>query len=157
MKKLNDGYIYLSHEDIYDYIKNRPPMLMIEDIYVKPGEMAYSERVLQEDEWYFACHFPGNPMMPGVLQLESMFNSAALSIKVIDGNKDKTTNISKISSVQYKRHIRPGDKMKVIVKVNKFRRGVGFMHGEILVDGSLCCESDFVLVLLDDLVEIGGK
>lgn len=153
MKDLT-GYIHLNTDGVFEHIKNRPPFLMINEAYVKPGEIGYSEKYLSEDEWYFSCHFPGNPMMPGALQLESMFNLGALIIKIIDGNKEKTTNISKIERVQYKRHIRPKDTIKVIVKVSKFRRGLAFMHGEVTVEEDLCCEADFVLVVLDEVLEV---
>lgn len=154
LRQTNDGYIFFDKNDILEYVKNRPPLLMIDEAYVKPGEEVYSEKTLTEDEWYFPCHFPGNPMMPGVLQLESMFNSAALIIKSIDGNKDKTTNISHISNVNYKKHIRPGERIRIAVKVNRFRRGLGFMHGEITVNEEICCEADFILVVLDDVMRV---
>ena len=154
MKKTTSGFWHMEQEDVLKCIKNRPPLLMIRDAYVKPGKCIYSERTVTEDEWFFPCHFPGDPMMPGVLQLESMFNLAALAVKVLDGNRDKTTNISKITNVQFKRHIRPGDTIKITVAVNKFRRGLGFMHGEISCRDELCCEADFLLVVLDDVLDV---
>lgn len=152
LKAMGDGFLHFSRADILEYIKNRPPLLMIDEAYVKPGEMVYSEKLLTSEEWFFACHFPGNPMMPGVLQLETMFNSSALLIKVMDGNRDKTTNISRISNVHYRKQIKPGDRIKVVVRMNKFRRGLGFMNGKITVDNKICCEAEFVLVVLDDVV-----
>ena len=154
MEKLDNELLYLSQQDIFEYLKNRPPLLMIEDAYVKPGEYAYSERVLDEDEWFFKCHFPGDPMMPGVLQLESMFNTAALPIKVLDGNKEKTTNISDVKNVRYRRHIRPGDKIRIEVKLNKHRRGLAFMEGRITSENEMCCEAEFVLVTLDEVLGV---
>ena len=156
MREAKNGYLYMDREDVLAYVKNRPPILMVEDAYVKPGECIYSDRVLKEDEWFFACHFPGNPMMPGVLMLESMFNLSALAIKTLDGNKDKTSNISRITNVQFKRHILPNETMRITVDVERFKRGLGTMHGEIRVDDEVCCEADFVLVVLDDVITVGG-
>ena len=147
-------FIYLDHEAVLKYIRNRHPLLMVEDAYVVPGKQAYSERNLDEHEWFFECHFPGNPMVPGVLQLESMFNLAALAIKTLDGNKEKTTNISKVDNVHFKKHIRPGENIRVVVNVDKFRRGLGFMHGIITSANELCCEASFVLVVLDDVIDV---
>ncbi len=150
----DEGYYYLPKEEIYKYIKNREPLLMITDAYVKPGVSAFGERVLNEDEWFFACHFPGNPMMPGVLQLESIFNTSALPIKMLEGNSDKTTNISTVKNVKFSKHIRPGEKIRIEVCVEKYRRGLAFMNGRITSDGELCCEAEFILVVLDDLVSM---
>lgn len=154
MDRQKDGIVHLSYDDILTYIKNRPPMLMIEDAYVKPGEFAYSEKVLKEKEWYFECHFPGNPMMPGVLQLESIFNTAALTIKMLEGNQNKTTNVVNIKNVHYRKHIRPGEAIKIEVKVNKFRRGLAFMEGKIKSGNEICCEAEFILVVLDDIPDV---
>lgn len=151
---MENEIIYLSREGVYEYIKNRPPILMIEDAYVKPGEFAYSEKRLSEEEWYFACHFPGNPMMPGVLQLESMFNVAALPIKLLDGNKEKTTNISSIKNVSFRKHILPGQMIRIDASVRKFHRGVALMEGKITSEEEVCCDAEFVLVVLDDVVNV---
>lgn len=154
MDKLRDGIIYLAYDDVLTYIKNRPPLLMIDSAYVKPGELAYSEKILKENEWYFDCHFPGNPMMPGVLQLESMFNVAALPIKMLEGNQNKTTNISNVKNVHYRRHICPRETIRIDVNVNKFRRGLAFMEGKITSGDEICCEAEFVLVVLDDILNV---
>ena len=150
----DEEYEYLSCEELPEYIKNRPPLLMIKDAYVKPGKEAYSERTLEADEWFFECHFPGNPMVPGVLQLESMFNTAALPIKILEGNKDKTTNISRVKDVQFLRHILPGEKIRIETRIDRYRRGVASVAGRILVDDTVCCAADFVLVVLDDILEV---
>ena len=79
MNRMTDGSLKLEYEDILHYLKNRPPLLMIDSAVVKPGCSAFSNNYLRQDDWYFPCHFPGNPMMPGVLQLESVFQTAALA------------------------------------------------------------------------------
>lgn len=152
MRILENGFVYLNEKDVFEYIKNRPPLLMINEAYVKPGEMAYTDRMLNDDEWFFACHFPGNPMMPGVLQLETIFNTAALPIKMLDGNKDKTTNISSVNNVHFRKHILPGESIRIEVQVRKIRRGLAFMDGRIVSGNDLCCEAEFVLVVLDDIL-----
>jgi 3-hydroxyacyl-[acyl-carrier-protein] dehydratase len=154
MKKIDENKYYLDTDDIYTYLKNRPPMLMIDDVYVEPGVRAYTSKVLGEDEWYFQCHFPGNPMMPGVLQLESLFNTAAMPIKLLDGYRDKTTNVVQINGVKYKRHILPSDKINICTEILKFRRGIANVKGTIQAAGEMCCEAEFVLVVLDDIVQV---
>ena len=155
MRELEDGSFHLILDDIFACLKNRPPLLMIEEAYVRPGVSSCSERLLREDDWFFACHFPGDPMMPGVLQLESLFNTAALAIKLLPGFREKTTNVSRITSVQYRRHLRPGDRIRVETAIGRFRRGVASVHGTITCGEELCCDAEFVLVVLDDLLPVG--
>lgn len=157
MKRINDNEIQLDLKDIYFYLKNRPPFLMIGEAVVQPGVSSLSQKYLSESEWYFPCHFPGNPMMPGVLQLETIFQTAAMAIKVLEGYHDKTTNIAQVSSVKYKNHIRPGDTILVSTEVIRFRHGIASMIGKISVEDKVCAEAEFVLVVLDDIPNIGEK
>ena len=154
MKKIDEKTFYLDREDIFLHLKNRPPLLMIDHVYVEPGERAYTTQKLDASAWYFECHFPGKPMMPGVLQLESIFNTAAMPIKLLDGYKDKTTNIVQVKDVKYKRHILPGDEIDICAQVLKFRRGLANMKGTVSVRDDICCEAEFVLVVLDDVPKI---
>lgn len=158
MKKVDEKTYYLDQQDIYEFLKNRPPILMIDEVYVQPGVTAYTSKTWDEGVWFFACHFPGNPMMPGVLQLESLFNTAAMPIKLLEGNRHKTTNVAQISSAKFKRHILPGEKLDISAEIIKFRRGLATVKGKIMVADEVCCEAEFVLVVLDDVlkVENGG-
>ena len=99
MIKTDSGELLLDENDISLYLKNRPPFLFIDSARANPGVSSIMEKNISEQEWFFPCHFPGNPMMPGVLQLETMFQTAAMAIKTIEGYRDKTTNIAQINSV----------------------------------------------------------
>lgn len=154
MNASGETVLNLSEEDILSYIKNRPPMLMIDNAVVKPGRSSRSKRVFKEDEWFFKCHFPGNPLVPGVLQLEAMFNTAALAIKTLDGLKDKTSNISRIKNVSFNAPILPSDEIVISAEVVKeYRHGIAFFHAEIsrVSDDAVLAKADFVLSIPDDM------
>jgi 3-hydroxyacyl-[acyl-carrier-protein] dehydratase len=155
MEKINDTKVKLDKKDIYKYLKNRPPFLLIDEAIVEPGKSSVTEKYLTEEEWYFPCHFPGNPMMPGVLQLETMFQTAAMAIKILEGYEEKTTNIVQVASVKYKGHIRPNNLIKVYTEVDRFKRGMANIHGKIYVEDKVCCEAEFELVVLGDIPVIG--
>lgn len=157
MKCSDSGEIFLDKNDIYAYLKNRPPFLFIDSVRVHPGELSTMEKTLSPEEWFFPCHFPGNSMMPGVLQLETIFQTAAMAIKTIEGYRDKTTNIAQINSVKYKKHIRPGDTIFVKAEVIRFRRGLADFIATIECEGKVCCEASFLLVVLDDIPEMEGR
>lgn len=151
------GEILLDENDIDAYLKNRPPFLFINSARVYPGKLSIMEKTLSPEEWFFPCHFPGNPMMPGVLQLETIFQTAAMAIKTIEGYRDKTTNIAQISSVKYKNHIRPGDTILVKAEVKRFRRGLADFTATIECEGKVCCEASFLLVVLDDIPKMEDR
>lgn len=157
MKRLESGELLLNKDDIYAYLKNRPPLLLIDSAKVLPGKSSVTERVMYPEEWFFPCHFPGNPMMPGVLQLETVFQTAAMAIKTLNGYQNKTTNIAQINSVKYKNHIRPQDKIIVETEVIRFRRGLANIDAKITTNGKVCCEANFLLVVLDDIPQMEEK
>lgn len=154
---LDSGEILLDEKDINVYLKNRPPFLFIDSARVYPGRLSSTKKTLSSEEWFFPCHFPGNPMMPGVLQLETIFQTAAMAIKTIEGYRDKTTNIAQIYSVKYTNHIRPGDTISVKAEVKRFRRGLADFIATIKREKTVCCEASFLLVVLDDIPEMEDK
>ena len=155
MKTNSDGSIHLEKEDILHHIKNRPPIFMLDSADVVPGISSISSKYLKEDEWYFACHFPGDPKMPGVLQLETMFQTSALAIKTLSGNREKTTNIARIKDVVYNDSILPGMTIDVKTQVLSYKRGVAKIDGQIAVDGKIMCSAEYVLSIPEDMVFIG--
>ena len=80
----------LSNKEILEYQKNRPPYLMIDYAEeVIPGKSARGYKDLKEDEWFFKVHWPEDPNMPGMLQVEALVQMCALSLLTMPGNKGK--------------------------------------------------------------------
>lgn len=156
--------IELNYNDILFYLKNRPPLLMVDSAVVVPGKSAVSEKYLKADEWYFECHFPGMPIMPGVLQLETIFQTAALAVKTMEGNAEKTSNISKLKNVSFRRSILPEQKIIVSTSIDGYKRGVANGIGTIICEGQEACKAEFILAVPEDMsimrknaVQEGGK
>lgn len=155
MKKNSDGSLHLEKEDILNHIKNRPPLFMLDFADVVPGISSISSKYLKEDEWYFVCHFPGDPKMPGVLQLETLFQTSALAIKTLPGNREKTSNIARIKDVVYNDSILPGMTIDVKTQIQSYKRGVAKVNGRIEVEGKIMCSAEYVLSIPEDMVFIG--
>lgn len=147
----------LNYNDILFYLKNRPPLLMIDSAVVIPGKSAVSEKYLKADEWYFECHFPGMPIMPGVLQLETIFQTAALAVKTMEGNAEKTSNISKVKNVSFRRSILPERKIIVNTSIDCYKRGIANGIGTIICEGQVVCEAEFVLAVPEDMLIMRKK
>lgn len=145
--------MHLEGEEIFPYIKNRPPIFMLDRMEIEPGVCAENRKYLSKDEWFFRCHFPGNPLVPGVLQLEALFQTAIMAVKTIPGNEYKTSNITKIKDVSFLHSILPDSEMVVKTRlIKKYRHGIAEAEGEIICKGQVCCEASFVLTIPEDMV-----
>ena len=83
----------LNNLELLEYQPNRPPFLMIDHVTkVMPGKFAEGYKKLFKTEWYFPIHFPGNPNMPGALQLEALAQMLTVAITTLPGNKGKITH-----------------------------------------------------------------
>ena len=114
----------LNNKELLDFQPNRPPFLMIDHVTkVKPGEYAEGYKNLPEDEWFFPIHFPGNPNMPGALQLEALAQMLTVAITTLPGNKGMVTHAIS-HEVNFKKEVKPGDRMDINTKVISWKRGI---------------------------------
>src|SRR5574344_1466318 len=96
----------LTKEDIKQFLPHREPMLLVEEAEIVDG-VAHCKYTIKEDEFFTRGHFPGNPIVPGVIQCEIMAQSCALLVK--EEIQGKTTLYSGINNVRFKHVVRPGD------------------------------------------------
>ena len=92
----------LDKQAILDYQKNRPPYLMIDFAEeVIPGKSSKGYKDLKVDEWFFKVHWDGDHNMPGMLQIESLVQMAALAIVTLPGNKGKVIYLTKANNLEF--------------------------------------------------------
>lgn len=97
----------LNKDDIKKFLPHREPMLLIEEAYIDDNGLAHSKYRIKEDEFFTRGHFPGNPVVPGVIQCEIMAQSCAILVKdEIPGNM---TLYIGLNNVRFKNMVRPGD------------------------------------------------
>lgn len=133
----------LTKEQIKDIIPHRDPFLLIDEITeIDWGKSATGIKHVKGDEYYFQGHFPGNPIMPGVLIVESMAQVMAVTILGLDEYKGKIGLFAGIDSAKFKCIVKPGDDLVLKLTVTKIKFGIAFAHGEAYVDGQLACEAD---------------
>ena len=139
----------LKKEDIEKIIPQRDPFLMIDEIEeFVPGEMAIAYKNVNENEWYFKGHFPGNPIMPGVLIAESLAQTGAVAILSLEENKGKNALFGGIDKLRFKKMVVPGDKLKLEVKIIKKKGPIGIGEGIATVDGKLAAKGEFTFVVV---------
>ncbi len=138
----------LNKEQIKEIIPHRKPFLLVDEVTeIEPGKKIKAIKYVDRDEYFFEGHFPSNPIMPGVLLVESIAQAGAISLLSLDEHRHKIALFAGIDRVRFKRIIRPGDKLEIDVKCLQFRKGVGKARGTVKVGGVLACSAEIMFAL----------
>jgi len=147
----------LNLKEIHAYQQNREPYLMIDYVdKVVPGKLANGYKDLK-DEWFFKVHWPTDPNMPGMLQIEAMVQMAALTILTMPNNKGKIVYLVSADKLVFKKKIVPGNRLYLETKLLSWNRGMGKCTGKGIVDGKLACSADFSLILPEQIKSYSVK
>lgn len=141
----------LNKEQIKEIIPQRDPFLMIDEVEeIVMGESAIAYKNVREDEWYFKGHFPGNPIMPGVLIAESLAQTGAVAILSMEENKGKNALFGGIDKMKFKKMVVPGDRLKLEVKIIKRKGPIGVGEAIATVDGKVAAKGELTFALVDN-------
>ena len=139
----------LNKEEIKNIIPQREPFLMIDEVEeFIPGESAIAYKNINEQEWYFKGHFPGNPIMPGVLITESLAQTGAVAILSMNENKGKNALFGGIDKMKFKRKVVPGDRLKLEVKIIKRKGPIGIGEAIATVDEKIVAKGELTFALV---------
>jgi 3-hydroxyacyl-[acyl-carrier-protein] dehydratase len=122
-------------------IPHRDPFLLIDRITeLDPGKRAVGEHTFTGDEWYQAGHFPGNPIVPGVILTESMAQTATVMAMALPDYRDGLGLFAGIEEMRFKRIVKPGDTGRFIAVIEKMRRGFARVKVQTFVGDELAAE-----------------
>lgn len=134
--------------DIINMIPHRYPFLLVDRITeCIPGKYAKGYKNLTMNEGFFQGHFPGNPIMPGVLQLEAMAQCSAPILLCLDEYKGKLALFAAADNVRFKNIVRPGDRFDMEIELLKLKGPIGKSHAKGFVDGKLVVEADMTVAM----------
>ncbi len=136
-------------KEIQELLPHRYPFLLVDRILeVEEGKKAIGIKNVTINEPFFQGHFPGEPLMPGVLMVEAMAQVGLVALKSMDEYKDKLGVFTGIEKIRFKRQVVPGDTIRIEVELVKIRRGMGVAEGTVTVDGELACKGTIMFALI---------
>lgn len=140
----------LDKAQIEAIIPHRDPFLFLDRVLeLVPGEIAIAEKYLSGEEDFFRGHFPGFPVFPGVLQVEAIAQAGAVAALSAPDAAGKLALFGGLERVRFRQQVRPGDTLRLEVKLVRSRGFVGKGVGKATVDGRLACSAELTFALLD--------
>lgn len=133
---------------IMEMLPHRYPFLLVDRITeCVSGEYSKGYKNLTMNEEFFQGHFPGNPIMPGVLQLEAMAQCAAPILLTMNQFENKLALYAGVENARFKNIVRPGDRFDMEIELTKLKGPVCKAHGVGKVDGKVCVEADMTFAI----------
>ena len=141
----------LNKKEIKEIIPQREPFLMIDEVEeYTPGEKAIAYKNVDINEWDFKGHFPGKPIMTGVLIAESLAQAGAIAILSMEENKGKNALFAGIDKMKFKKMVVPGDRLKLEVNIIKRKGPIGVGEGIATVNGNLVAKGEFTFAVVEN-------
>jgi len=140
----------LDINQIQALIPHRYPFLLVDRIVeMEVGKKAVGIKNVTINEPFFQGHFPGYPVMPGVLIVEALAQVGAVAILSVEENKGKIGLLAGLDGFRFKEQVKPGDTLVLEVELTRVRASIGKGHGVAKVDGKVVAEGDLMFALTD--------
>ncbi|HJX47407.1 MAG TPA: 3-hydroxyacyl-ACP dehydratase FabZ [Gaiellaceae bacterium] len=127
---------------IESLIPHRAPFLLVDEILeLEPGKRVVGRRLIRPDDWWFPGHFPGRPVMPGVLTIEAIAQAGAVAVLAAEENRGKVPFFAGIDDCRFKRIVEPGDVLTLICEFTRVRGPIAKGEGRALVGDELAAQA----------------
>jgi len=141
----------LDVNEIMKIIPHRQPFLFVDRItHLEKGKRAVGVKNVTINDYFFKGHFPGHPVMPGVIIVEAMAQVGGVMMLASEENRGKLAFFLSIDNVKFRKPVVPGDQLVLEVEAIKVKSKTGQVRGRALVNGKVVTEADFVCALVSD-------
>lgn len=138
----------LSVTEIQEILPHRYPFLLVDRIVeLEPLKRAVGIKSVTTNEQFFQGHFPGHPVMPGVLLLEAMAQVGGVAMLHPDENRGKLALFAGIDNAKFRRPVVPGDQVRMVAEIVKLKGSVGKVFAQAFVEDQLAAEGEFLFAL----------
>ena len=138
----------LNKKQIIKIKKNRDPYLLMNyATKVVPGKFVEGYKILKKNEWFFKVHWPGDPNMPGMLQVEALVQMSSLIVLTLPKMSGRTLYLADSNNIKFFKKIVPGDKFNISSKLISNKRGLFKFEAEGFVNKKIACKANFTLIL----------
>jgi 3-hydroxyacyl-[acyl-carrier-protein] dehydratase len=142
--------VALGREQIEEILPHRDPFLFLDEVVVlEPGSRVVARKLVREDEWFLTGHFPGRPIMPGVIIVEAMAQTGAVAVLADEANRGKLALFAGIDDVRFKRMVLPGDELELTCELDRMRGPIGRGKATATVDAELAARGTLMFAVTE--------
>lgn len=140
----------LNTQEIKKYVANRYPYLLIDAATeIEVGVRAKGYKNLTANEWFFPVHFPEEPIMPGMLQMEALLQMLSLTVLTMDGNAQKSVRGKSATQIKLKKRVVPGDRLDIEATLNSFENNIAVGEAKGFVGAEEVCCGKFTFAVVN--------
>lgn len=135
----------MNKSEIEDAIPHRAPMLLVDEVIEKTDSYIVARKTFREDEFFLQGHYPGNPIVPGIILCEASMQTGAILLSQFEG--EGTPVATRMNDVRFRKIVRPGDTIEIRADLTEQLSNAFFMGAKVTVEGKVALRFEFACAL----------